>query len=321
MPAFPLFRTLGCYPTPLQRLENLERRYPGYRLYLKRDDLTGLALGGNKVRKLEHLMSEALARGCDTVITAGALQSNHCRQTAAASAMLGLDCHLWLGGAAPARDSGNLLLDRLLGATLHFAGEDRTGQGLPGLQRRLEAEGRHCHLIPYGGSSPVGARGFLDAAGELSMQWESLGERDFFLYFASSSGGTQAGLMAGLEETGLPARLMPVRVDKEPVGGQTLQERVAVLANEVIESLGLARRWTTEEVPLLTGYDQDGYGRTSPEEHRAIALLAGLEGVLLDPVYTARAFRAMLDHLDRRLLPEGSTLVFWHTGGQPALFA
>lgn len=316
-----LSRPLGCYPTPLQPLENLERLYPGYRLLIKRDDLTGLAFGGNKVRKLEHLLAEALDRGCDTVITAGALQSNHCRQTAAACAMLGLECHLWLGGAGPDRDSGNLLLDRLLGARLHFAGEDRIGQGLPGLQGRLEAEGRRCHLIPYGGSSPAGAMGFVDAARELAVQWNTAGEGPFFLFFASSSGGTQAGLMAGLEASRLPVRLMPVRVDKAPISGQSLRERVVALVNPLAEELGIARRWTSNEVPLLVEYDQSGYGRTTHEEQQAMSLLATREGILLDPVYTARAFRAMLDHLERRLLPEGSTVLFWHTGGQPALFA
>jgi D-cysteine desulfhydrase family pyridoxal phosphate-dependent enzyme len=313
-------RPLGCYPTPLQRLENLERLYPGYRLLIKRDDLSGLALGGNKVRKLEHLMAEALAQGADTVITAGALQSNHCRQTAAACAVLGLECHLWLGGVRPEQDSGNLLLDRLLGARLHFAGEDRTGQGLPELRQRLEAEGRRCHLIPYGGSSPLGAMGFVDAARELARQWPRHDEGPAYLFFASSSGGTQAGLMAGLAETSLAIRLMPVRVDKEPLAGQTLQVRVATLANALSTTMDMTQRWPPDQVPLLCDYDMTGYGRTTPEERRAISLLASREGILLDPVYTARAFQAMLDHLERRLLPEGSTVLFWHSGGQPALF-
>jgi len=314
-------RPLGCFPTPLQRLENLERLYPGYRLLIKRDDLSGLALGGNKVRKLEHLLAEALAQGADTVITAGAQQSNHCRQTAAACAVLNLECHLWLGGARPEKDSGNLLLDRLLGARLHFAGEDRTGQGLPALRQRLEAEGRRCYLIPYGGSSPLGAMGFVDAARELTRQWPRHDKGPACLFFASSSGGTQAGLMAGLAEAGLSLRLMPVRIDKAPLGGQDLTDRVAALANALTATMGISRRWHPGEVPLLCEYDKSGYGRTTPEEWRAIALLANREGILLDPVYTARAFQAMLDHLERRLLPEGSTVLFWHTGGQPALFA
>lgn len=312
---------LGFSPTPLHRLTRLEQRYPGYRLWIKRDDLSGLGLGGNKVRKLAYHIGAALARGCDTVITAGAAQSNHCRQTAAACAQVGLDCHLLLGGDPPGEAQGNLLLSQLYGATLHFTGPDRVGAGLTAYQARLEATGRRCFVVPYGGSNALGARGFVDAVAEWEAQRHTQSAGADYLFFASSSGGTQAGMMLGLQASGSDTRLMPVSVDKESHGPGGLVGQVRAIGKALAPMLGLSWDIGEEAIPLLKGYDGAGYGQTSSAEWAALHLLARTEGILLDPVYTARAFAALLDHLEHRRLPAGAQVHFWHTGGQPALFA
>lgn len=313
--------SLGVFPTPLLPLRRMEQLFPGFQLWIKRDDLSGLALGGNKVRKLEFLLADAMAQGCDAILTAGAQQSNHCRQTAAACAALGVECHLLIGGEAPSRPTGNLLLSQLLGAQIHYSGEDRTGLGLTQLSENLEASGRRCFVIPYGGSNTTGAYGFVEAAHELLLQEKEEKIRIDYIFFASSSGGTQAGLMAGLAAHGHTARIMPVRIDKDDPAGKPLVDAIARLANDLASGLSSDRRWSTDEIPLLTDYDKSGYAHTTAEEWKAIRLMARTEGVLLDPVYTGRAFYAMLDHLKKGWLPIGSTILFWHTGGTPALFA
>lgn len=310
---------IGFFPTPLHPLPRLTNHLP-YEVWVKRDDQTGLATGGNKCRKLEYLLAGALEQGADTVITAGAQQSNHCRQTAAACAALGLECHLLLGGVPPAVETGNLKLSRLLGAHIHFTGNQRKGEALPDLQRRLEASGKRCYVIPYGGSNVAGARGFVDAMAELKQQMEQLAISFDYIFFASSSGGTQAGMMVGAALHQVRAQLMPVRIDKEPVEGMTLQEKVNKLVTSLAPLCGLSVN-SLAPCSLLADYDAAGYGVLPPAERRVMELVARTEGLLLDPVYTARAFYAMYEHMQNRQLPEGSRLLFWHTGGIPALWA
>ncbi|GIV38494.1 MAG: D-cysteine desulfhydrase [Thermonema sp.] len=310
---------LGFFPTPLHPLKRIGKNLP-YELWIKRDDQTGLATGGNKCRKLEYLLAEALAQGADTVLTAGAQQSNHCRQTAAACAALGLECHLMLGGVPPAVETGNLKLSRLLGAHIHFTGQNRKGEALPALYRRLQDAGKRCYVIPYGGSNALGACGFVEAMAELKEQTAQLALSFDYIFFASSSGGTQAGMMVGSALYRLPARLMPVRIDKEPVEGAALQKKV----NDLVAAL--APLWGIQAdnippCPLLTDYDAAGYAVLTPQEQRLMEEVARTEGILLDPVYTARAFYAMYDHMKKKQLPEGSRVLFWHTGGIPALWA
>jgi D-cysteine desulfhydrase family pyridoxal phosphate-dependent enzyme len=312
---------LGFFPTPLHQLENLSRQYPGYKIYIKRDDNTGLALGGNKVRKLEYLIKDALNQGCDTVITAGAQQSNHCRQTAAACAQAGLECHLLLGGHRPQQFNGNLLLSHLLGANIHFTGDKRKGEDSLLLKEKLENEGKKCCLIPYGGSNYTGALGYVQATRELKLQLDALGQDMNYIFFASSSGGMQAGLMLGMEMFGLDTTLMPVNIDKEPLDGHQLDYHVLQLVREGCERLGLSRRYEPSDIPVLMGYDTPGYGNLTAPERSTLHSLAQTEGILLDPVYTVRAFYAMLDHLEHRRIPAGTNILFWHSGGYPALFA
>ena len=311
---------LGFFPTPLHLLPRLSEKYPGYNIYIKRDDQTGLASGGNKTRKLEYLIREALVNNCNTVITAGAQQSNHCRQTAAACAASGLECHLLLGGTEPEKYNGNLLLSYLLGATIHFTGENRKGEDIDTLKTELGKNGRRCYLIPYGGSNSIGALGFVNAAKELKQQLSDLKLEIDYIFFASSSGGTQAGLTLGKDLFGLNAELMPVNIEKSEMEGISLEQVVLNILKEEKKTLGFEKEYRLEEIKLVRGYDENEYGVVTDDEIFAIKLLATCEGILLDPVYTARAFFGMMDHLEHEKISKDSNVLFWHTGGLPANF-
>lgn len=301
-------------PTPVEALPRLSAKLGGPTLLVKRDDQTGLAFGGNKARKLEFLLAEAQAHGAKTLITAGALQSNHCRQTAAAAAHFGFDCILVLAGEPPATSSGNFLLDQLLGAQIVWCNwETRHAE----LQRAFEqawAEGRRPYLVPYGGSNATGAAGYAFAIQELLAQ----GVRPDWIVFASSSGGTQAGLAAGARRFGFDGKVLGISVD-EPAGA--LQERVAGLASELAERLGQATPFKPEDILVVAEYAAPGYGVLTDRERTAIQLFARFEGLLLDPVYTGRAAGGLIDLIRTGFFKPGETVLFWHTGGAPALFA
>ncbi len=311
---------LGFFPTPLHELKNYAPRYPDYKILIKRDDQTGLATGGNKTRKLEYLIGDAKAIGADTIITAGAQQSNHCRQTAAACAMAQLKCHLLLRGDPPETYNGNLLLSKLLGAELHFSHEDKKGPGLTNLAERLRKIGRKPYIIPYGGSNLTGAMGYAEAAGELQKQLENQKLNIDYIFFASSSGGMQAGLMLGMKLHGLQSTLMPVGIDKEEPGDVKLEEQILAILKEGEESMKLSTSFSLEDIPLLRNFYDAGYGVVTENEKTAIQTLARTEGIILDPVYTGRAFYGMMHYLHHKLLKPGSTVLFWHTGGLPANF-
>ena len=321
MPYEPLPRySLGFFPTPLVRLPRLTERLAGPRLFMKRDDLTGLALGGNKVRKLEFLVGEALAHGCDTLITGGAAQSNHCRQTAAAAAACGLSCHLALGGQAPATLEGNLLLDQLFGAVIHWTGELRKGEKIPEIAESLRSAGRRPYVVPYGGSNTTGAAGFVEAVRELADQLAQLGESVTHIVFASSSGGTQAGLTVGKSLFGLDCKLIGIGIDKGASGDVPFDEHVLRLANATAERLGVRARFSLSELTIRNEYLGDGYGVVGELERQAIQTVAQTEGILLDPVYTGRAMGGLIDMIKRGELSREHSVLFWHTGGIPALF-
>ena len=312
---------LGFFPTPLTPLPRLSAMSAeGPSLWIKRDDQTGLALGGNKTRKLEYLVGDALAKGADCLITAGAAQSNHCRQTAAAAAQCGLECHLVLGGEAPAVADGNLLLDQLCGATIHWAGEYRKGETIPALKGELTAAGKQPYVIPYGGSNAIGALGFVDAVAELQHQLMMEDLRLSHIVFASSSGGTHAGLMLGCHLHQLDVELLGIAIDKEETAGLPFEELVVDIANDAAEMLGIERRFAMAEVNLDRRFIGEGYGVVSALEQEAIRVCAAREGILVDPVYTGRAMGALLAlQAQGRFRPEDRVL-FWHTGGSPALF-
>ncbi|CAH8283393.1 D-cysteine desulfhydrase [Mariniflexile fucanivorans] len=312
--------SLGFFPTPLEKMENLSKKHPDYNLFIKRDDNSGLASGGNKVRKLQFFIYEALEKGFDTIITAGAQQSNHCRQTAAACAKAGLECHLLLGGNQPENYTGNLLLSHLLGANIHFAGENRKGEDLFSLKKKLEAQNKKVYVVPYGGSNLLGAYGFVDAVKELKEQLSNMNLKMDYIFFASSSGGTQAGLKLGVDLYGLDVILMPISIDKLGYGDTTLDEAVLELLLEGQKTLGIEKTYTIEDATLIRGYDSQGYGVVTSNERNAIKELAHSEGILLDPVYSGRAFYGMLDHLKSNKIKKNSNVLFWHTGGLPANF-
>ena len=312
--------SLGFFPTPLEKLSNLSKKYPNYNIYIKRDDQTGLATGGNKTRKLEYLMQDALLKNCNTIITAGAQQSNHCRQTAAACAKLNLKCHLLLGGFEPKTFTGNLLLSKQLGATIHFTGDNRKGEDINVLEQKLIEQNLSPYIIPYGGSNLIGAMGFVNAVKELKQQLSKEKLNIDAIFFASSSGGTQAGLQLGKQLYKLNTKLYPIAIDKIELGKKQLNEIIFFIVKEGQQTLNLKDEITIEECNLIENYNKAGYGKVTRNERFAIETLAKTDGILLDPVYTGRAFYGMLDMLDSEKLPANSNILFWHTGGIPASF-
>jgi D-cysteine desulfhydrase family pyridoxal phosphate-dependent enzyme len=311
--------SLADLPTSINELPRLSAELGGPRLLVKRDDQTGLAAGGNKTRKLEFLIGEALAGGADMVITAGAAQSNHCRQTAAAAARSGLGCALALGGEPPATHTGNLLLIEMLGAHIYWTGPDRRGERLTEIADRLRAEGHRPYVIPYGGSNPVGATGYVLAMQELGQQLG--GVRLDRIVFASSSGGTQAGMVVGARGTGFEGQIVGIGIDKGEAGEDPYRVHLADLANATAAHVGLDAVFTPDDFLVNPDYLGAGYGVVGEVEREAIRLAARLEGLILDPVYTGRAMGGLIDMIRRGVIGPDETVLFWHTGGTPSLFA
>jgi len=316
-------QSLAHLPTPLEPLARLSAALGGPRLLVKRDDCTGLGLGGNKTRKLEFLMAEALARGADTVITTGGVQSNHVRQTAAAAAKLGLACELVLTRVVPWGGpdyelSGNIQLDRLFGARVHLhdGGTDRTA-AMETLAESLRRAGKTPYLVPTGGSNPVGALGYAAAAAELAAQAEERGETFTAVIHASSSGGTQAGLTAGLAALAPGVRVIGVDVDAHP---EAVAAEVRRLAGEVWERLALPGSFPEDKVILQEGYAGEAYGLPTEAMAEAVRRTARLEGLLLDPVYSGKAMAGLIGLIEEGEFSAKDTVVFLHTGGMPALF-
>lgn len=305
-------------PTPVEALARLSQRLGGPRLLIKRDDQTGLATGGNKTRKLEFLAAAAQAAGADTLVTAGAVQSNHCRQTAAAAARCGLRCVLALRGDPPSGASGgNLLLDQLMGAEARFDARP-IDEALPDVVESLRAAGRQPYLIPYGGSNAIGATGYVAAMEELMGQLKERDEGVEHIVLASSSGGTQAGLVVGARALGFEGQIVGISIQPP---ADLLRQSLAVLANDTAVHLNLDLEFTADDLVVNDDYLGDGYGVMSDLERHAIRTLATSEGILLDPVYTGRAFGGLLDLIEKGAFGQDETVLFWHTGGTPALFA
>jgi D-cysteine desulfhydrase family pyridoxal phosphate-dependent enzyme len=311
---------INVLPTPLVELKRLGKLLGGPRILMKRDDLTGVALGGNKTRKLEFLLGEALHLGCDAVITGGAAQSNHCRQTSAAAAAVGLECHLALGGEPPPVPTGNLLLDHLFGAVVHWCGTFTKGERIPEIAEELRSRGRKPYMIPFGGSNAVGALGFVAAMGELAEQLTAASERVDHVIVPSSSGGTHAGMTVGLDLYGLAANIIGVGIDRGEPGTPSYESELATLANQIAKLIGLDPRYNEGSFHMRYDYFGGGYAVVGDPEREAIGLVGRTEGILLDPVYTARAMAGLFDMVRRREFSSRETVVFWHTGGLPALF-
>ena len=310
--------SIAHLPTPLEEMPRLSEALGGPRLFVKRDDQTGLATGGNKARKLEFLVADALEKGADTIITSGAVQSNHARQTAAAAARFGLRACLVLGGESPDRWTGNLLLDKLLGAEIRWAGERDGSRVMEEVAEEEKRAGRNPYIIPYGGSNPVGATGYVEAMVELMAQLEVRDLQVERVVFPSSSGGTQAGLMVGAKALGFAGQIEGISVDKTE---EVLKARLEELVAETTAFLGLDLSFASEDFIVHDDYLGEGYAKIGPPEQEAIRLSARTEGLLVDPVYTGRAMAGLIDLIRRGAFGTDETVLFWHTGGIPALFA
>ena len=302
-------------PTPIENLARLSETLGGPQILVKRDDQTGLAFGGNKTRKLEFLVAEALEQGAKTLISGGALQSNHCRQTAASAARFGLDCILVLSGEMPDHPSANLLLDQLFGAEIvTIADRNLRDQTLQNTFDNAVTDGRKPYLVPYGGSSATGALGYAFAMEELMKQ----SVVPDWIIFATSSGGTHAGLVLGQRAFGYKGKVLGISID-EPE--DWLKTHVSKLASDASAKMGERIEFKRDDVLANDRYCQAGYGILTDAEREAVQLFARNEGLLLDPVYTGRAAAGMIDLIRKGFFKKDETILFWHTGGQPALFA
>jgi L-cysteate sulfo-lyase len=317
-------QTLAIEPTPLQRMERLSAEIGGPEIWIKRDDCTGLATGGNKTRKLEYLLADALTRGADTIITYGAVQSNHARQTAAACAQLGLNCHLLLSRRVnwphPSYlNQGNVLLDRLFGAQLHVCDLDQVDGTRDALLEQLKQEGRSAYEIPAGGSNPIGALGYVRCMAELARQADALGVQLGQIVHASASAGTQSGLVFGANALGLETHIMGVNVFHP--SPETLRNRVQHIIRGLCERHPQAGVNAEVPIDINHAYLGEAYGIPSAEGLAAIHLAARMEGILLDPVYSGKAFAALIDQVNLGNFNEHSAIVFIHTGGHASLGA
>ncbi len=317
---------LGHTPTPIDAMPNLGARLGPARLYVKRDDCTGLAFGGNKVRQLEFYLGEAVARDADTVLITGAVQSNFGRLAAAGARKLGMDCHIQLEERVPKtdsvyRNSGNVLLDRILGATLHSyaQGEDEAGadRRIREIAAALEAEGRRPYVVPLApGHAPLGALGYVVAAREILAQKAAEGLAIDEVVAASGSGNTHAGLLFGFRALGCSVTVTGVCV-RRPAEPQ--RERIAARCREIAQLLGVAPVVEDRDIRLLDDALAPGYGQLNPPTLEAIAMAARSEALILDPIYTGKTMAGFIQRA--RQAEPGRSLQFVHTGGLPAVFA
>lgn len=310
-------------PTPLEPMENLTRLLGGPKLWIKRDDCTGLAGGGNKTRKLEFLMAAAEAEGADTIITQGAVQSNHARQTAAIAARMGYQCHLLLENRTESLDpdflgNGNVLLDEMYGAQLQrFAGGTDMNEQMALLAERLKGEGRKPYIIPGGGSNRIGALGYANAAIELVTQCNDMDLKVDHIVHATGSAGTQAGLVAGLTagHADIPVLGISVRAERA-----AQEENVYRLAAETADYIGSAAALKRAHVVANSDYVGGGYGIPTEEMIEAVNLAARHESILLDPVYSGKGMAGLIDQVRQGAYQSNENVVFIHTGGAQALF-
>jgi len=312
---------LAEYPTPIHFLKTLTTAFDGPDIYMKRDDLISLGMGGNKVRKLEFLIGEALEQRKDTLVTAGGIQSNHCRLTAASAARAGLDCHLVLNGVPPDTPNGNLLLDNLFGAHIHYCDRKDRDSMLYQVADELAENGKKPYVIPVGGSNSTGSVGYVDAMFELDIQLKEMNLAPDAIVFASSSGGTQAGLTLGARITGFKGQVLGISIDQVKTGTASFLPVLTRIVNETAKRIDSDIAMTESDFSLDCHYLGAGYAVPGDLEFDAIRDLARYEGILLGPVYTARAMGALLDMIQKNVFRKDQSVLFWHTGGTPELFA
>lgn len=312
---------LANLPTRIEKLERISKKLGGPAIYLKRDDQTGSEIAGNKIRKLEFSLREALNRGCDSVITCGGIQSNHCRATAAAAARLGLKCNLVLRGDEKAESDGNLFLDDLLGATIHFITAEQyrheRQQIMEDIQEQLIREGYHPYIIPEGASNGIGAFGYYAAMEEILQQEKQLGLSFDAIVVAVGSGGTYAGLFLAAKLLGLEKAIYGFNVCDD---SEYFRKAISQVLEESKTYLDSSFTFSPGEINIVDGYVGRGYALGRPEERQLIRELATMEGVVLDPVYTGKAFYGLTEEIKKGRFREHKNILFIHTGGLFGLF-
>ena len=312
---------LANLPTRIEKLERYSKQLGGPEVYIKRDDQTGSEIAGNKIRKLEFSLQEALNRGCDSVITCGGIQSNHCRATAAAAARLGLKCDVVLRGDENTERDGNLLLDDLLGATIHFITAEQYRNERQGImediKKQLMVEGYHPYIIPEGASNGIGAFGYYAAMEEILAQEKQLGLSFDAIVVAVGSGGTYAGLFLAAKLLGLEKAIYGFNVCDD---SEYFRRAISGILEESKEYLDSSFTFSPDEINIVDGYVGRGYAQGRPEERQMIRELATLEGVVLDPVYTGKAFYGLTEEIKNGRFQEHETILFIHTGGLFGLF-
>jgi D-cysteine desulfhydrase family pyridoxal phosphate-dependent enzyme len=321
---------LGRTPTPLHEVPRLRDALGGTascpRILFKRDDLTDLALGGNKARKLEFLLGDASSRGATVLVTTGGPQSNHARMTAAAASLCGMKCVLILSGPGPRGAVGNLLLDKLVNAQVRLLdaslsdgdAEAAEQEAIVGTMNELRAQGERPYMIPLGGSNALGTLGYVVATEELLQQLTATGTQPSRLYHASGSRGTQAGLELGARLFNAPWRVTGIAVSP---GEEQKRQRAAQLIGDAAELIGASARVNLEELHTDENYFGAGYAVPTAPANEAISMVARTEGIFLDPVYTGKAMAGLIDHIRTGIIEPTETVVFLHTGGVPGLFA
>lgn len=310
---------LATLPTPLDEAPRLSE-WLGVRVLFKRDDLTGFALGGNKARKLEFLIADALLNKAEVVVTGGGPQSNHARMTAAAARRAGMNAILVFTGNPPDESNGNLLLDEILGAEILYTHTENTSETDRTIERvtaELSAKNQRPYLIPRGGSTVLGCISYVLAVGELIEQLSANNVEPDFVFITTGSCGTHAGILAGYKYCRAKTPVIGITVSRPVSEGE---QRIMRLVQDTSNFLGTPLPIERGEVIIKDGYVGQGYGFITPEAREAILQVARLEGVFLDPVYTGKTMAGLIDLVRRGEIPRGSTVVFWHTGGAPGLF-
>ncbi len=315
--------SLAHLPTPLEPLDRLSEKLGGPRIWVKRDDTTGLASGGNKTRKLEFLLGQAQQEGADTIISFGAIQSNHARQTAAACAKLGLECHLILGRSVSwdnpqYESSGNILLDKILGAKIHYVQPNDRGNKHASLLGSLKEAGQHVYTVPTGGSNKTGALGYVQCVEELVVQCQFNKIDPEKIFLASASGGTQAGLIAGTVAHGLSWNVTGINVYE--VDAIKFNNRIFKLASDTAQGDPLNAEIATEDVTVDHRHLGEGYGIPTPQTIEAIRMVASTEALVLDPVYSGKGMSGLIQQIRAKELTGVKDVIFIHTGGIPSLF-
>ena len=311
-------------PTPLEKAVNLSREY-GVEIFVKRDDVMNLAFGGNKARKLEFLLGEAIGQGCDTIITRGSYYSNHVRLTAAAARKLGLDIYIVTYPPHSGVEhiiQGNILLNKIFGAHVTEVGDPREAdEKMIELSEELKSQGHKPYIIPAGGATPRGVLGYVLALYEIMDQMRRLGKKPRYIIHATGTGATQAGLILGVKLLGVRGvDIIGVNVEKPGEVGD-IAEKIVKLSNAAAELLGITEEVVKPgEVDILNDYTFGGYGRYDKELIDFIKEVARKEALLLEPIYTGKAFYALIDLIERKIIREGDTVVFIHTGGTPLIF-